>query len=266
MLVLLLGVTTAKAQSKIPGELDLSTTVVDTGTGTLHGSAGWTGSIIDWMTKGNTATIQFENTKANTKYNIVSYGGTNQSQVVVNFKITAADGTVFYDATTEPYTTGGFGDKKANKSLPTTNPMPAGNFTLVMTYDNLEEGQSLTVNISKVEFLDSEAQSEESTTTQLGLNIPGVLDGSKATIEKNCSWGSTPSCDETNNFNWVGDGDIISVYKHNQKLLKKTGDKVSAGASIALVGNTGSLTTGDHLHFELWYKGDAVDPTEYISF
>ena len=106
MLVLLLGVTTAKAQSKIPGELDLSTTVVDAGTGTLHGSAGWTGSIIDWMTKGNTATIQFENTKANTKYNIVSYGGTNQSQVVVNFKITAADGTVFSDATTEPYTTG----------------------------------------------------------------------------------------------------------------------------------------------------------------
>ena len=60
--------------------------------------------------------------------------------------------------------------------------------------------------------------------------------------------------------------DIVSIYKHNQKLLKKTGDKVSAGASIALVGNTGSLTTGDHLHFELWYKGDAVDPTKYISF
>ena len=61
-------------------------------------------------------------------------------------------------------------------------------------------------------------------------------------------------------------GDIVSIYKHNQTLLKKTGDKVSAGASIALVGNTGSLTTGDHLHFELWYKGDAVDPTKYIKF
>lgn len=60
--------------------------------------------------------------------------------------------------------------------------------------------------------------------------------------------------------------DIISVYKHNQKLLKKAGDKVSAGSPVALVGNTGSLTTGDHLHFELWHKGEAVDPTKYINF
>lgn len=60
--------------------------------------------------------------------------------------------------------------------------------------------------------------------------------------------------------------DIVSVYKHNQKLLKKTGDKVSAGSPIALVGNTGALTTGDHLHFELWYKGEAVDPVKYINF
>ena len=60
--------------------------------------------------------------------------------------------------------------------------------------------------------------------------------------------------------------DIITIYKHNQKLLKKTGDKVTAGSPIALVGNTGSLSTGDHLHFELWYKGEAVDPTKYINF
>ncbi len=62
------------------------------------------------------------------------------------------------------------------------------------------------------------------------------------------------------------DGDIISIYKHNEKLLKNTGDKVKAGTPIALIGNTGSLTTGDHLHFELWYKGENVDPTRYISF
>jgi murein DD-endopeptidase MepM/ murein hydrolase activator NlpD len=60
--------------------------------------------------------------------------------------------------------------------------------------------------------------------------------------------------------------DIISIYKHNQTLLKRIGDKVSAGTPIALLGNTGSLTTGDHLHFELWYKGEAVDPTKYINF
>ncbi len=60
--------------------------------------------------------------------------------------------------------------------------------------------------------------------------------------------------------------DIISIYKHNQKLLKKTGDKITAGTPIALVGNSGGITTGDHLHFELWYKGEAIDPTKYISF
>ena len=62
------------------------------------------------------------------------------------------------------------------------------------------------------------------------------------------------------------DGDIVSIYKHNDKLLKKTGDKVTAGTPIALVGNTGELTTGDHLHFELWHKGQTVDPTLYIKF
>ena len=62
------------------------------------------------------------------------------------------------------------------------------------------------------------------------------------------------------------DGDIISVYKHNQKLMKKTGDKVSAGTPIAIVGGTGNTADGEHLHFELWHKGEAVDPTKYISF
>ena len=61
-------------------------------------------------------------------------------------------------------------------------------------------------------------------------------------------------------------GDIVSFYKHNEKLLHKTGDKVKAGTPVALVGNSGSLTTGDHLHFELWYAGEAVDPAQYISF
>ena len=61
-------------------------------------------------------------------------------------------------------------------------------------------------------------------------------------------------------------GDILSTYKHNQKLLKAAGDKVTAGTPIALVGSTGSLTTGEHLYFELWYQGEAVDPATYISF
>ena len=62
------------------------------------------------------------------------------------------------------------------------------------------------------------------------------------------------------------DAEIISIYKHNQKLIKNIGDKVTAGSPIALVGNTGSLTTGPHLHFELWYKGESMDPTKHINF
>jgi murein DD-endopeptidase MepM/ murein hydrolase activator NlpD len=60
--------------------------------------------------------------------------------------------------------------------------------------------------------------------------------------------------------------DIISAYKHNSKLLKKAGDKIEAGEAIANVGNSGELTTGPHLHFELWYNGVPVDPEEYIIF
>lgn len=59
--------------------------------------------------------------------------------------------------------------------------------------------------------------------------------------------------------------DLISVYKHNQKLLVRQGDKVEAGVPIALVGNTGSPTKGSCLHFELWYKGESVNPTKYIK-
>ncbi|MBR9999948.1 MAG: M23 family metallopeptidase, partial [Cyclobacteriaceae bacterium] len=53
-------------------------------------------------------------------------------------------------------------------------------------------------------------------------------------------------------------GNLISVYKHNAALLKKVGSFVSAGEIIAIIGNTGELTTGPHLHFELWYNGNPV--------
>ena len=59
---------------------------------------------------------------------------------------------------------------------------------------------------------------------------------------------------------------IISMYKHNSFLLKKTGDRVSAGDPIAIVGNSGSLSTGPHLHFELWYNGVPLDPEKFIIF
>ncbi|MHB0756012.1 M23 family metallopeptidase [Polaribacter sp. M15] len=60
--------------------------------------------------------------------------------------------------------------------------------------------------------------------------------------------------------------DYISVYKHNGTLLKEQGDFVKSGEVIASVGSTGELTTGPHLHFELWSGGYAVNPTNLIDF
>jgi murein DD-endopeptidase MepM/ murein hydrolase activator NlpD len=59
---------------------------------------------------------------------------------------------------------------------------------------------------------------------------------------------------------------IISVYKHNSALLKKEGDFVKAGEVIAILGSSGELSTGPHLHFELWYNGMPVNPVDYITF
>jgi len=60
--------------------------------------------------------------------------------------------------------------------------------------------------------------------------------------------------------------DIISVYKHNSSLLKKAGDYVKAGDPIAIIGNSGEITTGPHLHFEIWYKGIPLNPEDYLIF
>ncbi len=60
--------------------------------------------------------------------------------------------------------------------------------------------------------------------------------------------------------------DLVSIYKHNSVLLKKVGDKVKAGEAVAIVGNSGELTTGPHLHFELWLNGEPLDPQAYMVF
>ncbi|RED48956.1 M23 family metallopeptidase [Seonamhaeicola aphaedonensis] len=59
---------------------------------------------------------------------------------------------------------------------------------------------------------------------------------------------------------------LISVYKHNASLTKSQGDLVKAGEVIAMAGNTGELSTGPHLHFELWNDGYPINPTNFIDF
>jgi len=60
--------------------------------------------------------------------------------------------------------------------------------------------------------------------------------------------------------------ELISVYKHNSTITKSQGDLVKAGEVIAMSGNTGELSTGPHLHLELWSKGYPVNPTNFIDF
>lgn len=59
---------------------------------------------------------------------------------------------------------------------------------------------------------------------------------------------------------------IVSIYKHNSSLLRDQGSYVEAGEAIAIIGDTGLYSTGTHLHFELWFNGNPVNPAEYISF
>lgn len=72
---------------------------------------------------------------------------------------------------------------------------------------------------------------------------------------------------ETGNTIGIQHGNnIVTFYKHNSSLLKQVGSFVKAGEAIAIIGNTGTLSDGPHLHFELWYNGKSVNPVDYISF
>lgn len=62
------------------------------------------------------------------------------------------------------------------------------------------------------------------------------------------------------------DNDVVSFYKHNAANLVTIGTYVSAGEAVAIIGNTGTKSSGPHLHFELWLNGSPVNPVEYINF
>jgi lipoprotein NlpD len=89
-------------------------------------------------------------------------------------------------------------------------------------------------------------------------SVLATLDGTVTFTGYDPQYGNVIQIQHKNGF--------LSIYKHNELLLKKIGDRVVAGEAIALLGNTGILSTGPHLHFELWFKGHPVNPEEYISF
>lgn len=88
--------------------------------------------------------------------------------------------------------------------------------------------------------------------------IKSTLDGTVILATWSSETGYTITIQHSNN--------LLSVYKHNSVLLKKIGNFVKAGDPIAIIGNSGEQTTGPHLHFELWYNGNAVDPQDYMVF
>ena len=88
--------------------------------------------------------------------------------------------------------------------------------------------------------------------------VKAVLDGKVISATYTLETGYVIEIQHANN--------LVSMYKHNSKLLKKPGSFVKAGEVIAFVGNTGELSTGPHLHFELWHEGRSLNPKDYIVF
>jgi murein DD-endopeptidase MepM/ murein hydrolase activator NlpD len=88
--------------------------------------------------------------------------------------------------------------------------------------------------------------------------IKAVMDGYVFISDWTLETGNTIGIQHANN--------IITFYKHNSALLKKVGSFVKAGEAVAIIGNTGTLSSGPHLHFELWHRGQPIDPTAFIQF
>ena len=88
--------------------------------------------------------------------------------------------------------------------------------------------------------------------------IKATLDGTVVFAEWTVETGYVIQLQHANN--------IVSNYKHNSVLLKKVGDEVKAGDVIAIIGNSGELSSGPHLHFELWKEGKPINPKEFINF
>jgi len=103
-------------------------------------------------------------------------------------------------------------------------------------------------------------------TKHFGIDIvAGANEGIKATLD-----GTVVISNFTSETGYVigiqHSNNLFSFYKHNSALLKKVGESVKAGDVIAIIGNSGELSEGSHLHFELWLNGNPINPQQYVSF
>lgn len=88
--------------------------------------------------------------------------------------------------------------------------------------------------------------------------VKAILDGHIITSDWTLETGNTIGIQHANN--------LVSFYKHNARNLKQLGSFVKAGEAVAIIGNTGEITSGPHLHFELWVDGRPVNPQDFIDF
>ena len=91
-----------------------------------------------------------------------------------------------------------------------------------------------------------------------GTKIKSIREGTVVVSDWNPQTGYVLGIQHSENF--------ISFYKHCSVLLRNVGDIITTGENIAIIGNSGELSSGPHLHFELWKSGVPLDPSLYISF
>jgi len=110
-------------------------------------------------------------------------------------------------------------------------------------------------------------QSYDALDQHLGVDIAASPNQSVVAVLDGTVLMSTYTSDMGYTICIVHPGELISVYKHCESSLKKTGDRVKQGDVVALVGRgTDRALQGSHLHFELWYQGQPLDPEKYILF
>ncbi len=106
--------------------------------------------------------------------------------------------------------------------------------------------------------------------TESGLHYGVDIVAAENTLIKAAADGFVVLSEYSDLNGWVigvaTEGDIVTFYKHNSRLLKEAGTYVYAGEPIAVIGSSGENSSGTHLHFELWYLGRPVNPVDYVAF
>lgn len=160
-------------------------------------------------------------------------------------------------------------EKPENASNVATDISVKSDDKVVITQENLEENK-LTRSLSNTYFvpplIGSISAGFDRKTGHLGIDLLAPKGTAVKSISSGVVINSGFALETGNTITIQHDDDIISVYKHNSALFKKSGDRVSAGEAIAIIGNSGTLSDGPHLHLELWYNGNPLNPANFIAF